>query len=369
MRPVDLAEQALAGALLDDPERIRTVADWLTAADFTDVQCAAVYQAVRQRVLSGRACAPVDVLEDLRADTGLQWRGGSAAIGPWLHTLVHHCPPKPDAVTYARMVLEASVRRQLELVGLRVQAAAVDSDADVTAAVDETLLEIDAHGRRWRAATSRIRTVHDEPDVSAPAERLLSADRRIRDLAAPDQTDVGSAEHDVIHGVLRDAGVLRQLAGGLEPEDFADPARGNTYRAALTLHELGRRVDVVTIAWEQQRQAARHGPGLPVEELRQLAAGIAAPGRAEQCAQIVGRAALYRLAEQARESVRQASRNPGLAPVDLLDTASFTYRAVRTAAERTRPAQHLRNRPANAARAQPATRRDPQMSVPPTTLT
>jgi replicative DNA helicase len=367
MRPVDLAEQALAGALLDDPERVRTVADWLTAADFNDAQCAAVYEAVRDRVLAGRACTPQTVLEDLRADTDLQWRGGSAAIGPWLHTLVHHCPPDPDAVAYARMVLEASVRRQLDLVGLRVQAAAVDPDGDVAAAVDETLREIEAHGRRWRAATSRIHTVLEEPaHPSAAAGQLLAADRAIRDLAPPDEIDVGGAEHEVIHGVLREPGILRELVPRLEPEDFADPARGNTYRAARTLHELGHRVDVVTIAWEQQRQAVQHGPGLPVEELRQMAAGIAAPGRAEQCAQIVGRAALYRLAEQARASVRQAVRNPGINPVDLLDTATFTYRGVRTAAERTRPAQRLRNRLENAAIAGRPKRREPQMSSPPT---
>jgi len=344
MRPVELAEQALAGALLDDPERVRKVADWLTAADFNDAQCAAVYEAVRDRVLAGGECTPQTVLEDLRADTDLQWRGGSAAIGPWLHTLVHHCPPDPDAVTYARMVLESSVRRQLDLVGLRVQAAAAEPDGDVTAAVDETLREIEAQGRRWRAATGRIRTVPEDPAHPAAAAQLLSADRTIRDLAPPDEIDVSGAEHDVIHGVLREPGVLRQLAPRLEPEDFADPARGNTYRAARTLHELGHRVDVVTIAWEQQRQAGQHGPGLPVDQLRQMAADIAAPGRAEHCAQTVGRAALYRLAESARESVREAVRNPGITPVDLLDTATFTYRGVRTAAERTRPAQRLRQR-------------------------
>jgi replicative DNA helicase len=344
MRPVDLAEQALAGALLEDPERVRKVADWLTAADFNDAQCAAVYEAVRDRVLAGRECTPQTVLDDLRADTNLQWRGGSAATGPWLHTLMHHCPPDPDAVTYARMVLESSVRRQLDLVGLRVQAAAVDPDGDVTAAVDHTLREIAAHGRRWRAATSRIRTVPEDPAPPAAAAQLLAADRTIRELAPPEEIDVGSAEHDVIHGVLREPSILRELVPRLEPEDFADPARGNTYRAVRTLHELGHRVDVVTIAWEQQRQAGQHGPGLPVDQLRRMAAGIAAPGRAEQAAQIVGRAALYRLAEHARASVREAVRNPGINPVDLLDTAMFTYRGVRTAAERTRPAQRLRQR-------------------------
>jgi replicative DNA helicase len=342
MRPVDLAEQALAGALLDDPERVRKVADWLTAADFTDAQCAAVYEAVRDRVLDARECTPQTVLEDLRADTNLQWRGGSAAIGPWLHTLMHHCPPDPDAVAYARMVLESSVRRQLDLVGLRVQAAAVDPDGDVAAAVDETLREIEAHGRRWRAATSRIRTVPEDPAHPAAAARLLSADRTIRDLAPPDEIDVSGAEHEVIHGVLRTPGVLRELVPRLEPEDFADPPRGNTYRAARALHELGHRVDVVTIAWEQQRQASQHGPGLPVAQLRQMAAGIAAPGRAEQAAQIVGRAALYRLAESARESVRQAVRNPGINPVDLLDTATFTYRVVALPSPDGLPASHRR---------------------------
>jgi replicative DNA helicase len=366
MRPVDLAEQALAGALLENPERVRKVADWLTAADFNDAQCAAVYEAVRDRILAGRACTPQTVLEDLRADTNLQWRGGSAAIGPWLHTLVHHCPPDPDAVTYARMVLESSVRRQLDLVGLRVQAAAAEQDGDVTAAVDETLREIEAHGRRWRAATSRIRTVPEDPAPAVATAQLLAADRTIRDLAPPDEIDVGGAEHEVIHGVLREPGVLRKLVSRLEPEDFADPACGNTYHAARTLHELGHRVDVVTIAWEQQRQTGQHGPGLPVEELRQMAAGVAAPGRAEQGAQIVGRAALYRLAESARESVRQAAHNPGINPVDVLDTASFTYRAVRAAAERTRPAQRLRNRLENAASAGRTKRRQPQMSSPPT---
>ncbi len=319
MDPVDLAERALVGSLLRDPQRVGEVAAWLRASDFADAQLAAIYEAIQRQQTSGDQTHATSVAAQVSAAQR--------------EALAQEAPPAAHVDEYGRMVLEASVRREVESLGLRVEsstlAAAPATAAAVEAAVAETLQTVTAADMRWAAATSTPAPAAEQPTTDRVAQSLSLA-------SAPGPEQVAAAERGLLHAVLHDPQALTRLAERFRPQDFAEPTVANAWRAAVTLHQAGQPVDLVTVAWEQQRQSRQHGPGLPVAELRAIASVVTAPSP-ELAAVAVSQATLHRLATKARTAVQEAARNPGLTPQDLLHTASTQYAAVAHAARRLAP--------------------------------
>lgn len=265
--------------------------------------------------------------------------GDQSLTGPFLHTLMATAPAtsmsQPEV--YGQMVLEASIRREVQQSGMRV-AQAAETTTELTGllvAVETAVNHLDATQRRWDEGAAKHGGINS---LSQPIDGSVRVDpdtltSRL-DLAAlmPDEGEIAAAEETVLAAVLVRPDALTGLAERLHAEDFADAQYGTAFRTAIDVHTAarvtGRRVDPVTVAWEQQRHVAQHGPGLPVERLMGLAER--GPfGDVRYAAEVVMRGRLARLTADAADAVQQAAQHPGLQPADVLHTTRMAYDAVR----------------------------------------
>ena len=328
MRPVDLAEQALAGALLLDPSCAHDFIRWLRPDDFTDAGCAAVYHVAGDRAVRGEPVDATILRRDLDALPGLHPHHRSPAR---LHEFMQSCPMQPQHVLYGRIVLEAAIRRQVQLLGLRVEAStlveAPTGPASVFRAVAETLAHLRSLDMRWRAAhvAREGHAGHAEQQKSPLRVAEAAAERYLARTPGPDEATVARAERAVLQEILSLPALLTCLSARLRPEDFLDTACAATYAVMLSLHEDSGSsgVDAVSLSWEQQRRNVR---GLSAAELRRLANAIGAG--VDSDVELVLRAALHRFARQVRASVQHAAGDPTRDPADLLDTAARSFESV-----------------------------------------
>lgn len=271
--------------------------------------------------------------------------GDRTITAPFLHTLMATAPAtstsQPEA--YGQMVLEASLRREVHRSGMRVaQAAETTTElAGLLAAVETAVKHLDAAAQRWDAvAGQRIGSAWERSDSRSLPQRVDPDSLASRlDLVAsvPDDREVTAAEETVLAAVLVRPDMLGVLAERLYPEDFADDQLGAAFRAAIDVHTTaratGQRVDPVTVAWEQQRHSARHGPGVPVDRLMRIVER-GPVGDVDYAVEVVMRGRLGRLTADAATAVQQAAQHPGLQPADVLHTTRLAYDAVRSTVAR-----------------------------------
>lgn len=288
----------------------------------------------------------VSVLERMSRSTEL---GDRSITAPFLHTLMASTPGTSTAQpeVYAQMVLEASIRREVQRSGMRVaQVSETNVElAGLLAAVDTALSHVEAIRQRWDAVTGRRgigialgqqgrhRSTADSQQVEP--DSTTSGLDLVRD--APTEQDIVAAEETVVATTLVRPETLGRLVDRLYPEDFADRELGNTFRAAVDVRAgaqiTGRRVDPVTVAWEQQRNAAQHGPGTGVERLMRIVER-GPTSDVEYAADVVMRGRLARVTAEAAATVQEAAQHPGLQPADMLHTTTLAYDAVRATARR-----------------------------------
>lgn len=334
----DLAEQALLGALLWDPRRVRDVAGWLQGEDFRRPAYGAIYQTVTGLLADGR---PVDLLglpqvlaageyHDLHAARDGHGPLGAAA----LHGLLAMTPATPrgeefagrersEHVRYARIVLDASIRRTVQQMGSRVgqhgaQLAGVHSD-NAAAHLQLVLADIktqldDLAGRQAQATGSTISAVLDPragavagmtAEVAAGQLPSLGADR-----PPPTAGQLRAAEHVLVGAAISCPPVRELLAGRVLPTDFSAPAAGATWHAVQSLRGRGEPVDVVLVADEVERQGevAGLGPGLRPRQLAAMRPDLVQGFRA---AEVVLGAALTRAAQRARDQLHELAGDRG----------------------------------------------------------
>ncbi|MEW5709806.1 MAG: replicative DNA helicase [Pseudomonadota bacterium] len=103
------SEQALLGALLLDNRTWDQVADLIKAADFYRADHRLIYEAIDALVQAGKAADPLTVAEWLQDRGKLEEAGGLAYLG----AVAGSAGGGANAVRYAEIVRERSVRRQL----------------------------------------------------------------------------------------------------------------------------------------------------------------------------------------------------------------------------------------------------------------
>jgi replicative DNA helicase len=119
MTRVEFVEKALIGSLLNDSAR-RDDVPWLRAEDFTNPLCRAIWLHLE----SGNppACQPlvdlVEMSDVLGRDYELHPRLRSPAE---LATLKFLAPEKPAVLEYGRILVEATIRREVAAMGLRLE--------------------------------------------------------------------------------------------------------------------------------------------------------------------------------------------------------------------------------------------------------
>jgi replicative DNA helicase len=355
MRALELAESALIGVLLIHPQGIAEI-PWLDASDFSEDGRGAVFAEIRRQVRSGGAVDAMSIANGVRSRADVHPLLLSVSR---LHSMMALAPRTAghDVVLYGRMVLEAAIRRHVRGLGVEVSAAPLGEPTlaprRVIDMTSHALDSVDALRDRWNGSIER-------PDDRNRAR--LAAARQLGQIEPPSREAVAAAERHLIAAAITGP-AARELVDRFGPDDFAERATSATWRAVATLNDSDRPVNVVTVAWEQQRGVTQFGQGLTVDELRKLA-GVPPVG-VDTDADIVAAARLCRVTAAATRNLATAVNRAGLAVDDVLTTARLSVDAMCGVAERVAPRVPDPTVSANlAARAESDTLRDTRRPVP-----
>ncbi|WP_026316738.1 DnaB-like helicase N-terminal domain-containing protein [Actinokineospora enzanensis] len=354
-----MAERAVLGALLRRPERIAEMSTWLSAQDFVDPQHQGVFATIEGLHAAGELrpiAAEFTALSDLDEATQQAMTRNVLAVQD---ALVSHRFAETYGVTrtlmpdlyiagagagpaqynrYGQMVVEMSVRRQVEQWGVRMEQASLAEPAaegDIAAlqgtreAMMENLSDLTVQIRRSRGdITSRIESNPAEAPVVVPTAAL------------PPRL-VERAERQVIQAVLADPQVQESgLLQRLRPEDFtASKAHENTWRAIQAVAERGP-VDPILVAWEAEVLAADPRHGYRAEDRVALGAAELSSMSTEPVGDVgravstVARSALARHARLAQQEIQKAVGDRRLGVAETVATANDVGEELEQNAER-----------------------------------
>lgn len=314
MRPSEVAERALLGALLLEPARQSEVEAWLEPSDFYAYRHALVYSTTQRLHDEGVEPTARAVLDRILPDA----ESRRNVDGPYLHTLMEACPHPSRAAIYGRMVLEASIHRRTADRAVHLgYVAQAEAPADVIfdqlrEETEQWLSELETLAQRWAAAGG-------EPAGGvAPEVRF--------ETATPE--DQASDEVALVASLVAAPWQYAQIQTWLEPADFTRTDMKAIYLAIADLHEQGQPTDEVTIMWA----ALCHNPGsigVDGDYLNRLReTGI--PGYAPVAARQVLNSSLLRATSETIVQVHAVSRMPQVRPADLIETSTSLIGAVRS---------------------------------------
>jgi len=280
------AEQALLGALLIDPGLMAALS--LRTTDFGSDLHAAVFYELQCAAESG----------DREADAADQ---EATIIGPgYAAELRRSCPDHRNASAYARMVMEAALRRQLREHAERLQTDAAnlhydvrrlehaDSRAGITAGFPAATINFDdAHngslalrsvaGHQLKLAVAlrshakafdpgRESNTPDPGLSSGPAAEIVvpsaaAATRYAAIQPSSERADpVAEREEHVLAIIVQQDDAARDIPGWLPPAAFAEGPRRQLYQAITSLYALGEPIDQLTVDWEHAKMSAALPP-------------------------------------------------------------------------------------------------------------
>ncbi len=274
MVDTQFVEKAMIGAILNDPDR-RAEVPWLTAADFTNPLCRAVWAHLETDNSPGGA----PVLDLVALSQALGAAGGlhpSLRSPSALAELLLDAPLRPAIPDYGRVLVEMSTRRQITALGLRLESRAKDEPERILAETANTIAAVNRLDRRWRATRDeRARPVEPgsgtarhsaAPPDPGPATGPLTTSTPC------DGIDQQIAHKAVLGAVIYDCprGVRAHLLATITVDDFTHARYAATWRAVNTLAAAGTAIDEITVAWQALRQQSRYGAGLTCSALREL---------------------------------------------------------------------------------------------------
>lgn len=260
-KPVHYAEQALLGALLLDPRRLKTIGI-LEPDHFGNHSHGALFAALR-------ALPPPDPETHLKdpawLNTALEASRHEAPglDNSYLHTLVHACPRPGHAAAYARMVRADHARRTLRVHAERLAQAAADptlpDPATTTLAQADTLARYldDLAGQFASHPGPLPRTTPPTPPPREPGGDALDEERLLLATATAYPADLTAMRW-------------------LRPEDFALPLHGAIFQCLNALAHRGDPVDPVTVVWEAQHRGLTADVA-PADLMALLSAPVGSP--------------------------------------------------------------------------------------------
>ncbi|MGP3756874.1 DnaB-like helicase N-terminal domain-containing protein [Streptomyces sp. IBSNAI001] len=254
--PVFHVEQALLGALLLEPQRLREV-----TGIGPDAFSTAAHRALFAAIHSLPAPDPVEHAMNAKwLDTVLtaareEARGLSA---PYLHSLVQVCPLARHAPAYARMIEAEHCRRQLATTAQHLTRIASDTSHP-------------QHVAATLGAADAVATVVD--DIAA---RFPPHPGSLPGTAAPSpaptlEEEAADEERLLLATVTAHPSGIEQMRW-LTPGDFTDPLHAGLWQCLTALDRRGTPIDPVTVLWEAQHRGLLR-PGADPRELLGLLAG------------------------------------------------------------------------------------------------
>jgi replicative DNA helicase len=339
-----LAEQATLGALILEPQHLSQVRAWLRPADFADALHGQVYSVLCERHAAGDAIDPATVAE------ALVGRAPSMSPAIRVHDLIRAVPPVAHAQTYARIVAEAGLRREVAGLGVLLRAGALQSalareSVPMTATcslVDAALVSIT---RRWDAATGTPRALQETTPIQLHAalrnpDLRLGADKLLRTHPGRDVSAEHAHEALLVGSLITHPRDVYFIGACLSPQRISSPPWRTVYGATLELCELQEPVDLVTVATTTARLSHHGQPAPSMAQLLQVV-GAARHTDPRQAEQVVWIDQIRRIADNGADQLLKGAANPGLQLGDLIDTGHKVTTALRDSA-RMLP-EHLAN--------------------------
>lgn len=323
-------EMALIGSLLND-STMRQDVPWLSAGDFTNPLC----QAIWRHLESGNPpqCQPMTDLVELSETLDRDHDLHAMLRGPAeLATLQVQAPHKPAVVDYGRILVEATIRREIAAMGLRLQDLATREPELIIDGVDKTLAALEGMDKRRQESTGHSGQVDCEPHslrspvaVDAPPE-LTSSTSQVSAIA-PDALDQQLAERAVLGAAIHDRpiGARAQVLRATRADDFTDLRARATWRAVEHLGEHGAVIDEVTVAWQGLTTRHRFGDVLTIQELRETRAAALFH---EAAAVTLARSTLTRVASRAGAATAQSAQDLGIDLATVIDSVISHHIAV-----------------------------------------
>src|SRR6202167_4306083 len=299
------AEQALLGAVLADPPGQQYLLGLVEPGDMFRPWHGQVLAAMQRLQGRGQLPSPQNVYQEMQHDPDLPRSVALNAVP--VADLLGKSPRTAHAGTYAAIVVEAGIRRRLQLAGSRVAQAGEDGDLDV--ALGEAARprsDLVACAARWTALPARLRNepghlpaqepwqparentsrtpapsraypplsqngmigrdtpvAASQPGETAatlgtfPARPLVpGAAGGARSPGPAAMAAVGAALRDLINDP-RQLGAVRSW---LRPEHFTHAASGRLYAVLLDMDASGQPIEPVTVAWAARRRGLRTEP-------------------------------------------------------------------------------------------------------------
>ncbi|GGJ75245.1 hypothetical protein GCM10010123_01550 [Pilimelia anulata] len=248
------AEQALLGALLAEPVPAGPEFGHLRPGDFGNSLHAAVYTAITD-TRTAYPHASGSTLTELVAE-----RVNANGVAPdWLDGLRDTCPEPQHAAAYARMVIDAGLRRDIQQHAQRITTNAAHSRDEAGA----------AHLNRLAAALARqaqINAALIEADLDEPTPRQAALPEPTLAVEQADPARI-MAEEELLADLLQHPDQARQLGRFLHSDTFTSPQRQQVYETIISIGFDGDPIDELTVAWhlEQTRthERSQHLTDLP----------------------------------------------------------------------------------------------------------
>ena len=328
---VRLAEQATLGSLLYTPTATAQIGQWLRPGDFADTWHGHVYRLICDRHLAGTPLDAAGLGEHMLADLGPR-----LANIVRVHDLLAAAPTTPHPTVYARLVLDAGLRREIAGLGVLLRAGALQSAlcagpapiVNSCAVVDAGLASA---ARRWELATGEPAGCDDPPVKLRTAlvgrDLRLSADRYLRMHPARDPVAEHAREATLVGSLIAHPDAIGPVAAWLPPTYVVTPIWRTVYAATVELAELGHPVDLVTVS-HATRRLAHHQPAPPLATLREAVDNGRRVAPHHAAGDVAGDQ-IQRIADNGAHQLQAGADNPGLRVGDLVDTGHIITAALR----------------------------------------
>jgi replicative DNA helicase len=334
MTSVEFVENALIGSLLNDSTR-RDELPWLRAEDFTNPLCLAIWRHLE----SGNPphCHPLTDLVDLSEALGRDYELHPRLRSPAeLATLQIQTPEKPAVAEYGRILVEATIRRQVAAMGLRLESLATREPEQIVDSVANALASLERLDQRWQVSMGQRAQVdvdHVAVAVSVCADEFSPPAADAENLPADHDMDQQLAEEAVIGATVHDwpLGARAHVLESVRKSDFTDARAAATWQALEHLTERAAPIDEITVAWQVLRARSRTGDGLTVQELRETRDAALFH---EMGAATLARSTVTRVAGQAKFAISRCAEDLRIDPETVIDSVATHHLAVAAAGAR-----------------------------------
>ncbi|MGW6986853.1 DnaB-like helicase N-terminal domain-containing protein [Streptomyces sp. NPDC054946] len=287
---VHYAEQALLGALLLVPERLKTIGP-LHPEHFANTAHRALFAAMRTVFPPAPEvhCTSPVWLNQLLDTAQPQAR---ALTAPYLHTLISVCPTDAHAPAYAQMVRSGHARRLVRrYAGLLAQAARApgpDPALTVLTRADQLAVYLDELATAFPSHPGSMPRTPAAPTAAIPPSTEAADEERMLLAAA-----TAHPEH------------LPRMRW-LHESDLTTPMHASLFACLTSLARHGAPVDPIIVLWEAQQRGLLHDGFGPTEVLDMVSHPAGAP---EHWGQKILQRALLRQAEDAAARIEALSAN------------------------------------------------------------